>query len=223
MTDSLNDSTDHDTAGGNPSAVGASAASAERARDSGQAQLQEVDKAGKDGAKEAIDGGQETRFLTRAASLDFPASLDSSAWARNQQAALVWYATPPDRRLPSTAKALAERLGVDEATIHRWRKADGWDEAVQEIAKLHLVRHRPNIYGALIRQAEAGDIKAIRLYHELIGDIGPEGKAGATNVAVQLVIAQDSSADVDGGAGRRLTVVDGMGGEQGKEKGDEHE
>lgn len=125
---------------------------------------------------------------------------------------MVWYATPPDRRIPASARALAKHLRIDETTLYRWRDRPGWNDAVTEIARHNLGRYKPNVYGALLKAAESGDNKAMRLYFELLGDIGPEGKAAQANVAVQLVIAQPAQQDAIGAQPeRRMLTIDGGG------------
>jgi hypothetical protein len=188
--------------------------------DSGQGERGEVETLEK--------GAKEGRFLTRIGNGELPDTLDISAWTPTQLAVLVWYAMPSDRRIPSTAKRLAADLGVPESTLYHWQGQAGWSAAVAEIARHNMTKRLPHLYGSLTKQAEAGDIKALRLAFELMGMVGAEGKAATANVAVQLVIAQDSGGAEESGSGRRLMVVDGERGDgnsrgTGEGERDEHE
>jgi hypothetical protein len=176
------------------------------------------------GEQTAIEGAKDVRILTSESSLEFPPTLDLSEWSAAQIQAMHWWSLPPARRLPSTVHALAELLGVGVSTLYGWRKIPGWVDAVSEMATYNLRKRLPNVHGALLAEAEAGNIKAIRLMYELLGMVGAEGKAATANVAVQLVIAQDNGSEQDGGnGGRRLTVVDGESRGVGEGEGDEHE
>ena len=152
---------------------------------------------------------EASRILTQASPLEFPPSLDLTGWSPAQIQAMHWWAQPPARRIPSTATALAKLLGVGASSLYEWRQKPGWADAVSEMATYHLRKRLPNVHGALLAEAEAGNIKAIRLMYELLGMVGPEGKGTTANVAVQLVIANDSAGEDGAGSGRRLSVIDG--------------
>jgi len=91
-------------------------------------------------------------------------------WTATQWKYIVWLATPRFERTPPHQEMLAKDLGVNPATLWRWRKLPGFQEAVNAYAREMIVNKLPEVYGALLREAEKGSYQHIKLALELAGD-----------------------------------------------------
>lgn len=115
-------------------------------------------------------------------------------WSPEQIRFQEWLALPRQMRQPATQEALAEELGVHWVTLSKWKKREGFMEAVSELARRHLIAALPDVYGSLVDEAVRGDVAAIKLYLQLLGEVtersqievvGPRGGAvGLTVVPV---------------------------------------
>lgn len=91
-------------------------------------------------------------------------------WTANQLKFIEWLATPKQDRQPDTVELLAERLDIHAATLYRWKKLDGFQDAVNALARGSVHSRLPEVYGALLREAEKGSFQHIKLTLELSGD-----------------------------------------------------
>ena len=94
----------------------------------------------------------------------------SEKWTLKQIQVQEWLATPRYDRIPPNQEMLAKRLNVSDRTIRRWQKEDGWQEAVNDIARAQVGVKLSEVYGALLREAEKGSFQHIQLTLELAGD-----------------------------------------------------
>lgn len=85
-------------------------------------------------------------------------------WSTNQLAFMHWLATPKFGRDPGTQGLFAEKLGVNEATLSRWKKQDGFDAEVNSIARRELKKHVPDVFGTLAREAIDGSFQHLQLF-----------------------------------------------------------
>jgi hypothetical protein len=90
-------------------------------------------------------------------------------WTRHQREFQEWLALPKYDRFPPTQQLFAATIGMDNGTLSRWKKLDGWQEAVNEIAQSHLRVAVPEVMGALRREAEKGSFQHIKLFLEMMG------------------------------------------------------
>jgi len=100
---------------------------------------------------------------------------DAKKWTSNQIKFQVWLAQPKEERIPFNQEHFAKKIGVVDSTLSRWKRLEGWDEAVIEIARKHLLRDLPQIYAALSREARKGSIQHIRTALELAGEMSAMG------------------------------------------------
>ena len=91
-------------------------------------------------------------------------------WTTNQKRFQEWLATPKSIRTPPTQDMLAQDMGLNAATLSRWRKLDGFQDAVTALARKFLSDDLPDIYGALRREAIKGSFNHIKLSLELSGE-----------------------------------------------------
>ena len=87
----------------------------------------------------------------------------------DQATFLEWCALPKKLRKPRTQRLLAEQIGVDENTLTRWKKLDGWLLAVAEIAREYMGDDLPDIFAALAREAKKGSAPHIKMALEVTG------------------------------------------------------
>src|SRR5690606_36433952 len=99
-------------------------------------------------------------------------------WTATQWKLIEWLATPRFERTPPNQEMLAEDLGVNPATLWRWRKKPGFQEAVNSYAREMLINDLPDIYGAIVREAVKGSYQHARLALELAGEVN-EGAVDA--------------------------------------------
>lgn len=108
----------------------------------------------------------------------------AESWTPKQIRLQEWLSLPRYERVPPTQELLADELGIGWRTITRWKKKPGFAEAVNAIARAGLEKSLPEVYGALIREAEKGSIQHIRLVLELVGALGPEVEDSRTQIAI---------------------------------------
>ena len=90
-------------------------------------------------------------------------------WTANQVKAQRWLAMPSAERAPTTQGELAAEIGINEATLTRWKAQPGFMDAVYAIAEEYLGGDMHDIYLALRREAKAGSYQHIKLALELTG------------------------------------------------------
>lgn len=91
-------------------------------------------------------------------------------WTVDQVRYIEWVATPRFTRTPPTVEMLAAEMGVDRVTLWRWSKEDGFQDEVNKLARAGLAKALPTMYGALIREAEAGSYQHLQLAFEMVGE-----------------------------------------------------
>ena len=91
-------------------------------------------------------------------------------WTADQQRYIEWLASPRMSRTPPTQGMVAEEIGVDAATLWRWSKLPGFDEEVKRLIRGSLGKKLPDLYGALIREAEKGSYQHLQLALEMTGE-----------------------------------------------------
>lgn len=92
-----------------------------------------------------------------------------------QESYLDWLCLAPSQRKPSTKKAYAELIGVNETTLTRWQRKDSfvrrWRAQVDEIVG------SPDMTQSLIeklhREAMDGDVAAAKLYFQVTNQLQP--------------------------------------------------
>ena len=102
----------------------------------------------------------------------------STEWSANQRRFQEWLSLPKYDRFPPTQEMLAPEIGVREETLCRWKKLDGFQEAVTALARTSVGESLPQVYGALVREAEKGSIQHIRTVLELTGELKQMGTEG---------------------------------------------
>lgn len=109
-------------------------------------------------------------------------------WNTNQSKFMQWLALPSEWRDPGTQQELAAVLGVNEVTLSKWKRKEGFMDEVRTIARTYLRDDLPEIYGAIGKRAKSGDYQMARLALELVGDLQTQGTAPATqHVLVEYV------------------------------------
>jgi hypothetical protein len=109
-------------------------------------------------------------------------------WSANQLKFIEWLAMPKSDRQPDTIELLAAQMGVNPVTLYRWKKQEGFQEAVNALARASVGSRLPEVYGALLREAEKGSFQHIKLTLELSGDYVEQSNvkhSGAVDVVVK--------------------------------------
>ena len=91
-------------------------------------------------------------------------------WTPEQWRFIEWRATPKYARFPPNQEMLANEIGVNDTTLYAWSKKEGFNQAVNKLARESLGNNLPHVYGALLREAEAGSFPHIQLILELTGE-----------------------------------------------------
>jgi hypothetical protein len=112
-------------------------------------------------------------------------------WTPNQIRFIEWLATPKLERKPETVELLAAEMGVNAATLWRWKKLDGFQETVNHLARTTVHSRLPEVYGALLREAEKGSFQHIKLTLELSGDYVERSE---TKISGNLEFSADEAA-----------------------------
>lgn len=103
-------------------------------------------------------------------------------WTVNQLKFIEWLALPKQDRKPETVELLAEQLGINAVTLYRWKKQDGFQDAVNTLARTTVGARLPEVYGALLREAEKGSFQHIKLTLELSGDYVERSETKITGI-----------------------------------------
>lgn len=103
-------------------------------------------------------------------------------WTVNQLKFIEWLALPKQHRQPETVELLAEQLGINAVTLYRWKKQDGFQDAVNTLARTTVGARLPEVYGALLREAEKGSFQHIKLTLELSGDYVERSETKITGI-----------------------------------------
>jgi len=110
----------------------------------------------------------------------------------NKRAVIEWLATPKWQREPSTQRALADKLGIHEITVSRWKKR--FTERINKAAREKMAEHLPHVLASVIGQAESGSYQHQKLYLEMVGEYLPHQKI--TNEGeTRIVVRWDKDAD----------------------------
>jgi hypothetical protein len=126
-------------------------------------------------------------------------ALRERGWDWRKAVYIAWSASPKKTRLPETQAELAQNvLGLSSAqVISRWRNADQTiDDTIAELQAAPLMRHRRDIFDALIASASDPDPKSHadrKLALEMMGDYKPKqqtelvGKDGTDLIPIAVV------------------------------------
>lgn len=99
---------------------------------------------------------------------------DTTKWTGHQITYMEWLATPKKLRNPKTVEQIATQLGYDRTALWEWTKKPGWNKAVAQIAREYLHTEAPEILQSLGNRAKRGDVAAIKLALEILGEYVPK-------------------------------------------------
>lgn len=106
-----------------------------------------------------------------------------------------WLALPKQLREPKTQRALAPLLGVGEDVLSEWKKLEGFVDTVASLARQHLKSELPEIFGALAREAKAGDVPAIKLVAQITDQLIERHDVTSDGEPIQLMWPKPTSDD----------------------------
>jgi hypothetical protein len=101
----------------------------------------------------------------------------------------MWLGMPPNSRQPDekTAKEFAEKIGVREETLSRWRQ----DALVRKVSdnamKLYGGNSKLEVINAIIESAKHGNSQAQRLYLEWQGELVSKTKGLPAEFSVKYI------------------------------------
>lgn len=98
---------------------------------------------------------------------DVPARVDNQTAA---EAFVEWTCTPEAERDYDSKAELARVLDVTRDTLYRWRDSAWFQNMVRHRTLASLSEDRAEIYDALAEEAKGGEVRAIELYADLMGD-----------------------------------------------------
>ena len=125
--------------------------------------------------------------------------LRERGWDWRKAIYIAWAASPAKGRIPATQEELAQNaLGLTgDRVIRKWREADQTiDDTIAEFQAAPLMRHRRDIFDALIASASDPDPKSHadrKLALEMMGDYKPKqqtelvGKDGQDLIPIAVV------------------------------------
>ena len=87
--------------------------------------------------------------------------------SKRKQVFAEWLAVPKKMREPRTQKELATVLNVQPETLSKWKKDQGLQELVFEMARTRLEVELPDIMQVIVDKAKEGQIQFVKLVLEL--------------------------------------------------------
>jgi transcriptional regulator with XRE-family HTH domain len=91
-----------------------------------------------------------------------------------------WLVLPPSQREPKTQEELARVLGVTSPTLSAWRRLPVIQAVTSDWKKAYAA-HFNELMDALWRRARSGNVQAIKLAAEILGELAPT-KVEQTNI-----------------------------------------
>ena len=96
-----------------------------------------------------------------------------NSWLTGKRLAFLEYLV--NKEDDRSQKQVAVDLGLAEATLSRWKRAEGFQEALYKLALAHLGERLGRVLDAMEQSAEGGNTQAARLVLEVCGKIKPAG------------------------------------------------
>ena len=155
---------------------------------------------------------------------ELPAVRKTLTVAGNKSVA-PWMATEAQERFLGAAseaglsrniKKLCSEARVSRVTFYRWfNNSEGFRDALAALPRILLAKHLPGCYAALIKQAQTGDLSALRMVFEMVGDVATQKAPGETGEATgdNRTIVQIILADPDARAkllDQQMVTADGV-------------
>lgn len=85
-----------------------------------------------------------------------------------------------------TYDEIAKELGIDRKTLYNWRQDEEFRRAVVETSRQLLESYYPKFVRGLIQGIEKGDVAALRLYAQLMGEERKQFKAMLSSYEARL-------------------------------------
>lgn len=118
-------------------------------------------------------------MMARKEKLDKNAVTKSDEWKPHaKQVHLAHLLASPECK--GTKDQLAEKAGVTRKTMWEWMKIPEYRKYVEDLTNQYCDMEYAEVRKAHIRRCKQGDISAIKLYHEIRGDIVDNKKIAIT-------------------------------------------
>ncbi len=104
----------------------------------------------------------------------------AKSWTINQRKLMGWLALPSDERTPITEGALAREIGVNQATLWRWKQLPGFYAEVNKLVDEHLADDYAPIMESFKREARNGSYQHQKTYFEMLGKYMPKQQVEVT-------------------------------------------
>ncbi len=101
-------------------------------------------------------------------------------WTVKQRRLITWLATPQEERTPLRESSLAEELGVNPATLWRWKQLPGFFAEVNKLVDEHFADDYAAIADSFKREARSGSYQHQKTYFEMIGKFVPKQQVEVT-------------------------------------------
>ena len=79
-----------------------------------------------------------------------------------------WLALPAAERVPRTQRELAQKLGVEPATLSDWKRSPELWQEVRHRVDERVKEHHADVLSALVKEAKQGDVQAMKLYLQYV-------------------------------------------------------
>lgn len=71
---------------------------------------------------------------------------------------------------------IAQELKVSPGRLNKWRSLPGFQEALEEACRTHIIEEMPQLLRALTEKAKEGNIQATKILFDYLGHLG--GRSG---------------------------------------------
>jgi hypothetical protein len=82
---------------------------------------------------------------------------------------MLWLATPSIERVPLQEKHLAAELGVNDATLWRWKQLPGFQQEVQAIIHANMGDVLHDVVYSFKAEAKKGSFQHQKMYFDMMG------------------------------------------------------
>lgn len=112
-------------------------------------------------------------------------------WTDVQRQFMLFLALPKSHRQPKTQRAFAEKIGVDEATLWRWKRLPNFADEVATLARELVKDDVPDVLGTIRQKAKEGIPYHTNIFLAMAGLSNDVANANSQRVFTEKDLSDD--------------------------------